>query len=313
MPFTRDYLEPAVNLFVDAYREEKKQNPLLPDRAIREREHVFNGIETMIENPGVIVLENNRLAGYMLTGPQFTFKGQQAVLVPVYCHSSIPADKKDIYQRMYMYLADIWAKNGRHIHVISHFAHDVLLKETLFQLGFGAFLAERIRDFSTVSNADEIEITEEKDYKKLIDIQKEHLRYYPDSPIFISKEAELQDIESSLKAFSDAGDIFLVYYNNNVPCGLFILGALKIGIEGFLLQNTNTAQIKSAYARPEVRGKDIGKALLQRAIDWSREHGYDRLFVEHETANYYGGKFWNKHFSPYIYFSLRYIDNTINY
>jgi GNAT superfamily N-acetyltransferase len=90
-----------------------------------------------------------------------------------------------------------------------------------------------------------------------------------------------------------------------------IVGNSTIDGEGFLLQNTNTAQIKSAYARPDIRRKGIGKALLQRGIAWSQAHGYERIFVEHETANFSGSIFWQKYFNPYLYFSMRYIDNTI--
>ncbi len=90
-----------------------------------------------------------------------------------------------------------------------------------------------------------------------------------------------------------------------------ILGKSAISAEGFLLQHTNTAQIKSAFARPGARGQGIGRALLQYAIEWSRQGGYERLFVEHETANLSGGAFWRKHFTPFVYFSMRYIDLTI--
>ena len=71
-------------------------------------------------------------------------------------------------------------------------------------------------------------------------------------------------------------------------------------------------QIKSAYVRPELRGKGVGTALLQRALQWSQAQGYDRVFVEHETANLYGGNFWGKYFIPYVYASMRYIDTTLS-
>jgi hypothetical protein len=50
---------------------------------------------------------------------------------------------------------------------------------------------------------------------------------------------------------------------------------------------------------------------LQHAIEWSRQQGYERLFVEHETANIYGGNFWSSYFRPYLYASMRYIDTTL--
>jgi GNAT superfamily N-acetyltransferase len=89
------------------------------------------------------------------------------------------------------------------------------------------------------------------------------------------------------------------------------VGKSTIDGEGFLLQETNTAQIKSAYTRPEMRGKGIGVALLQRAIEWSQQQGYERVFVEHETANIAGSRFWSRYFTPYLYYSMRYVDNQL--
>ena len=313
VPFIQDYLESAVNLFINNYKNERKKNPLLPLRAINEPEWILNSIKAFLDNPGVAVLKNDRVIAYMVTGFLFPFKGQNAVLVPEYCHGSVLTDRKELYQRMYMQLADGWAKSRRNIHIVGHFAHDIVLQETLYQLGFGAILAEQIRDFSEVNGPPEVNIVEEKDFEKLIDIDIEHLSYYPNAPIFIWKDTDRKAIVSGLESHSNNGDAFFVYYEQEKPCAYVIVGASTIGAEGFLLQNTNTAQIKSAYAQPHVRGKGIGKALLQCTVRWSREHGYERLFIEHETANYYGGNFWCKHFNPYVYFSLRYIDNTIDY
>jgi GNAT superfamily N-acetyltransferase len=117
---------------------------------------------------------------------------------------------------------------------------------------------------------------------------------------------------AELEAHAQQGDTFFVYDEQDEPCAYMIVGESTIDGEGFLLEQTNTAQIKSAYARPEVRGKGIGTALLQRAIAWSQQQGYARLFVEHETANIYGGNFWSSHFRPYLYASMRYIDTTLH-
>jgi GNAT superfamily N-acetyltransferase len=117
---------------------------------------------------------------------------------------------------------------------------------------------------------------------------------------------------AELEAHAQQGDVFFVYDEQDEPCAYMIVGESTIGGEGFLLEQTNTAQIKSAYVRPEVRGKGIGAALLQRAIAWSQQQGYARVFVEHETANVYGGNFWCTYFSPYLYASKRYIDITLD-
>ena len=313
VPFRQQFLEPVVDLFINSYKEEKRYNHLLPDRVVREPEWILKSLEHLVENPGVAVMADNRLIAYMLTEIYFPFKGQNAVKVPEYGHASIPEDRDELYRLMYMNLAGEWAKKGKHIHIIGHFAHDSVLKETLYQLGFGAFLSERLRDFTPVNVDNEVNIVQEKDYRKLVDLHLEHYRYYPESPIFIIHGHNEDTIEPDLKKHAEQRDIFLVYYEKDVPSGYFILGDSRLGHEGFLLQDTKSAQIKAAFVKPDIRHKGIGETLLCHAIKWSQENGFERLFVEHETANYYGGKFWNKHFDPYLYFSLRYIDNTIDY
>ena len=309
--FTQGYLEPAVELFIESYKHEQTHSPLLPSRVIDEPAWIHGVLQSKLANPGVAVVEQNRLLAFMVTGDYFEWKGQQAAIVLEYCHSAVVAQKRAFYQRMYMSLAQEWANQHIHLHLICHFAHDTILQETLYQLGFGAILAERLRDCSPVDERHDLVIRVEQDVSKLITLQTEHNRYYPQAPIFIRKPTETQEVLAELKAHAQQGDTFFVYYEQDEPCAYMIVGTSTIGGEGFLLEQTNTAQIKSAYARPEVRGKGIGRALLQRAIGWSHQQGYERVFVEHETANVYGGNFWGNYFTPYLYASMRYIDTTL--
>jgi GNAT superfamily N-acetyltransferase len=311
VPFSQDYLEPAVALFIDTYKGEQAHSPLLPSRVIDEPAWIRGVLQSKLANPGVAVVEQNRLLGYMLTGDQFQWKGQQAAIILEYCHGAVVAQRRALYQRMYMALAQEWVNQHIHLHLIRHFAHDTILQETLYQLGFGAILAERLRDVSPVTERHDLAIRVEQDVIKLIALQTEHNRYYPQAPIFILKPTDTQDVLVELEAHTQQGDVFLVYDEQAEPCAYMIVGESTNGGEGSLLAQTNTAQIKSAYARPEVRGKGVGAALLQRVIEWSQQQSYERLFVEHETANIYGGNFWGTYFSPYLYASMRYVDTTL--
>jgi GNAT superfamily N-acetyltransferase len=311
VPMTREYLEPAIELLVENYKHEQEKSPLLPSRLIAEPGWIYRELEARLTRPGVAVVEGDRLLGYMLTGFQFPWKGQQAVLVPEYCHSAVEEQKRELYQQMYMHLSGQWVDRQFHLQMIGYFAHDTILQETIYQLGFGAILAEQLRDCSPLNERHELEVREERDVNKLLDIQIEHNKYYSKAPIFIRKPTDPDEVLDELETHARQGDVFLVYYEQEQPCAYMIVGTSTLGGEGFLLQHTNTAQIKSAYARPDSRNQGIGKALLQRAIDWSQARGYERIFVEHETANFYGSIFWHKHFNPYVYFSMRYIDNTI--
>jgi GNAT superfamily N-acetyltransferase len=212
---------------------------------------------------------------------------------------------------MYGAVAQVWVNQHTHLHLIRHFAHDAVLQETLYQLGFGAILAERLRDFSAVDGRDDVVIHEEQDIGRLTNIQTEHNLYYPNAPIFIQKPSGIEEVVAELQEHVQNGDIFLVYEEDHEPCAYMIVGESARDAEGFLLEQTNTAQVKSAYVRPEIRSKGIGSALLERAIQWSKHQGYCRLLVEHETANMSGGNFWGKYFAPYLYSSMRYIDNAL--
>jgi len=309
--FTQNHLEPAVKLFVEGYRKERDSSPLLPSRVIDEPECIHSSLNSLVANPGIALLHRGQLVAFMLTGFQFPFKGQKAVLVPEYCHASILSDREELYQIMYMRLAGEWIESHIHLHLIAHFAHDTTLQASLYRLGFGAIVAEELRDFSEVQDVREVDIVEEAEVGRLLDIDIESSHYYRGAPIFILKSTGRSEHLTALESAARQGDTFFVYYEHNEPCAYLSVGESVTEEEGFLLRGTNTAQIKSAYARQHVRRTGIGKALLQSAIDWSKEHGYERLFVEHETANYFGGNFWSQYFTPYLYASMRYIDNAI--
>jgi GNAT superfamily N-acetyltransferase len=311
VPFTQAHLEPAVALFIEAYRQEQGESPLLPSRTIDDPGWIRGALQSHLDNPGVAVIEQGHLLAYMLTGPQFPWKGQRCALVPEYGHSASVRQKQALYQSMYMCLAQEWVKRGLHIHLIAHLAHDRILQETLYQLGYGAILAERLRDLSPIATRGDIAITEERDVGRVVALEMEHNQYYPKSPIFLQQDASALQVRADLEAHIAQGDAVLVYNDGPQPGAYIIVGTSSQNEEGLLLRNTNTAQIKTAYARPKCRGKGIGAALLYRAILWAESRGYARLFVEHETANVYGGNFWRKHFTPYVTISMRYVDNTL--
>jgi len=313
VPFTMDHLSAAVELFVCDYRREQKESPLLPSETIDHVERIYDSIKPLLTKPGVAVLSDTQLVGFMLSGYRFPFKGQEAMLVPEYCHASILPDRRELYQIMYMHLADEWVRSHTHLHIIGHFAHDAILWESLYQLGFGAIIAEALRDLSAVQGAHVTDIIEESDVGRLLHISIEDSLYYRDAPTFLVQQTETGERQVILESSIRQGDTYFAFYENDeadayLGVGESASGALK---EGFLLADTRTAEIKNAFVRPHIRGRGIGKSLLQCAVDWSAEHGYQRLFVEFETANYFGGNFWRRHFTPYLYFTMRYIDSTI--
>jgi GNAT superfamily N-acetyltransferase len=311
VPFEKRMADEAINLFRSAYQHEKEHNALLPDRALNDKAWIKQAMLLTNCNLGVAALAGEKMVGYMLANFIFDFKGQHAVIVREFSHASISKDKDTIYQLMYASLGEELLSKGLNLHIIWHFAHDDILKETLFQLGFGAFIAGQLRDLSSIYCDENIRIVEEADFLSVAKLHVEQSKYYLDSPVFIIKNTDQASIREDLIKHAELGHTVLVYYENKAPAAYFITGACDETEEGFLLHNSNTAQIMSAYAKPSARGRGIGKALLAKSIDWAREEGYKTLFVSHETANIYGGNFWRKHFHPYLYCSMRYIDNRV--
>jgi len=311
--FTGDRLSAAVELLACDYRREQEESPLLPSEPIDDADLVYNAIKPLLSNPGVAVLRDNQLIAFMLSGYRFPFKGQKAIIVPEYCHASVLPDRSQLYQIMYMRLASEWVRDDIHLHIIGHFAHNTVLRESLYQLGFGAIIAEALRDLSQVQGAHTTDIVEETDVERLLHISMEDSRYYWDAPIFLVRGTERDECRAALQSSVRQGDTFFVFCENDKADAYLGVGESASGTlkEGFLLRETCTAEIKNAFVKPHIRGRGIGKSLLQRAVDWSIGHGYRRLFVEFETANYFGGNFWRRHFTPYLYFSMRYIDSTL--
>lgn len=313
VPFTANHLEAAVGLFVDEYRREQGESPLLPSKTIDNIERIYDSIKLLLTKPGLAVLRETQLVAFMLSGYRFPSRGLEAMLVPEYCHASILPYRNELYQIMYMHLANEWIRNHIHLHIIGHFAHDSILRESLYQLGFGAIIAEALRDLSEVQDANIPAIVQETDVERLVDISIEDSRYYREAPIFLVNTTNRNERRAVLESSIGNGDTYFVFYENNEAQAYLGVGESASGAvrEGFLLRGTCTAEIKNAFVKPHVRGRGIGTSLLQRAVDWSVEHGYKRLFVEFETANYFGGNFWRRYFRPYLYFSMRYVDSTI--
>jgi GNAT superfamily N-acetyltransferase len=314
--FTEDHVDKAVDLFLKSYSWEREVNPLLPIHPLLEPKRIGNELRLISQvGPGVAFFQEGKMISFMVTGKIFSFKGQKAALIPEYAHGTeidmdVPWDC--LYRQMYKELSAQWLKEGIHLHLLGFLAHDQELKNILFQLGFGAIIAERIRDLSDIHTIGGGLAPERVgDPDKLEEIHREHHAFYPESPIFIKKSLEKEELRKELQSYNDNGDALFAYPEKEGIGGYLAVGESTGNREGFLLQNTNTAQIKTAYVKPELRHQGVGTLLLNKGIEWARQEGFDALIVEHETANTFGSAFWGKYFEPYVYFAMRYIDNTL--
>jgi GNAT superfamily N-acetyltransferase len=312
-------IESARALFVDAWARERENSPDLPvlplgsDQALRLR------LEGCAKAPGVAAYSGGDLVGYLCECARFVWKGQRVALCREHAHAAAGAlsrwDRRRVYQEMYAELAKTWVAAGVHLHIVCHFAGDTGLTDTLFGLGFGAILAENLRDMSPVPagvrDGGEACVALLQDPGEMHAIVREHKRYYRESPIFLPKDDSAQAVQADIDELGHPDDACFVCRVDGKPVAYFVVGECTGKDEGSLLGGTNTAQAKSAYAVPEYRGRGVGRHLLARSVAWATERGFDRLFVEHETANIQGSAFWQAHFAPYLFVSMRYVDSTV--
>ena len=315
-------------LFHDAYRRARRANPLLPRLTTDHEARLRRRVERAFAHGGVAAWRGDVLRGFMIAGPSFDFRGSTAALVPEYAHAVAEGEEAALVGPRYAAVAERLAREGVPLHLIGHFTADAATTSTLLELGFGAVVRERLRDLSDVAVPDAVarmargraehdawlarveRVPPEAPWDALAPLAAEHAAYYRGSPLFVVKDASLEAAVADLEAHRAAGDAAFVVRDGDAPLAYLIVGPCPGETEGRLLHGTATAQVRSAFVVPAARRGGIGGALLQHAVAWARDAGFERLFVEHETANLPGAAFWRRHFEPYLVFSMRYVDRS---
>ncbi len=306
VPFSPDLVESAVGLFAATYANARDAVPMLPPDSAERRQWITAEIRGGLTGSGAALLDGEELVGYMLATPPFAFKAQRASMIRDFAHSSIERESRCIYQLLYPVVAEELRAQGANLHLIGHFSHDAVLTQTLFELGFGAVVEEELRTLTPIPRGDLPAVDREFEASRISSLIQEQARYYESSPIFIAKHWDDDTVPIEPPDGDPAGNALFVHREDGLPVAYLVVGRCSGIDEGFLLQRTNTAEVLTAYAQPAVRGRGVGKALLSAAIEWTSVHGFERLFVEHEAANVIGGNFWQRHFSSYLWFSMRY-------
>jgi len=309
-------------LFRAGYVRAARAKPLLPPLTPEHEARLFARVRSTFEHGGVAAWRGGSLVGYMVAGPSFQMRGLTTSLVPEYGHAVAADEDAALYGALYAATAERLVREGVHLHLIGQFAAERATAAQLVDLGFGAVVAERLRDLSDVATADATangrdalderihRMPRDASWERLAPLAAEHAAYYRQSPLFLVKDDALETAAADLEEHRRAGDALFAYVTDGEPRAYLVVGPCHGTSEGRLLAHTNTAQVRSAYAVPAVRRGGIGAALLQRAVAWAREAGFERMFVEHETANLEGGPFWRRHFSPFLLFSMRYVGRT---
>lgn len=307
--FAERHIDAAVDLFLTSYRAERRHCQILPPTPFGDETRLWESIAALAETGGVAATEGGDLVGYLFYGYQFPFKGQSTVMVPEIGHAAVPEAADRVYPHMLARIGEAWAEQRASLHILGYLAHDADLETRLYRLGYGQILTERLRDLSAVGADPAIDVELSDDLGTLAALDAEHRRYYTGSPIFVNKPAgDRETLVRDLTEEQARGSAFFVHRRDDKPVAYFVVGPSAQNGEGLLLRATNSAQIRGAYVRPAYRGRGIGRALLDACVRWAGDHGFDRMLVEHESANLPGRAFWSRYFTPFVRYTMRYVE-----
>lgn len=308
----KHHIEDAAKIVADNYQRELKYVPFLPNNDFYNYFH--HSISEMVKsNYGVAAIQNSKLVGFLSGICINAHKGlNRGILCPIHAHGAA-GDKKDIYQRMYESISEIWVRNGCLTHSISVFAHEKETIDTWFHLGFGNRCVDAMRPLTEVSGMKpipyQIRLATESDAESLLPLAVEDHLYFSRAPLFmpVMDKMTIDDVKEDLTS----KDRFTwIAFHNEKP-----VARMSIRRGGanypFVAEDIKTMNVCAAYALEEVRGTGVSAVMLNIIVQWVRSNGYERLGVDYESFNRNGSRFWEKHFTPFAYCMFRRLDERI--
>jgi GNAT superfamily N-acetyltransferase len=307
-PFSEDYIDDTAKLFAAYYESHRSLQPLLPEKDIRRQ--VPAVLSSLVNNPGVAAFRKGTLVGYMIetnTAENFMSK-RTAFCIDLCAHCAVEEEKEVIYQKMYEQLSRIWVGNRYHTHEISYFSNDKVLSFAFYRLGFGMTHFELLRELEPIDGGNtDVLIRRLESEEPIKALNRGHHFYYPNPPLFWIPHDEYDENEED-GILSGEIEVFAAFDRDETVA---FFSVKKESAESWLLNDKRNVRITGAFAKEEYRHRGIGKALLREVIDWAVQNGCDRLYVEGESANIYGGNFWMKHFTPVVFSVRRCVDERI--
>jgi GNAT superfamily N-acetyltransferase len=316
--FERAHLGEAANLFALRHRANRETEVLLPSAYTEPR--VARGLleEELDRHPsGVAALRDGRLAGYLIGNLGFDFM-EPLVSVNPQGLAIAPGEDAELIRAMYATAAVRWVRNGYFEHQFYVATADAEATGALFSLGFGLYGAYNRRDLSPLAGqAAEIEIRR-LGPERLDDVEMLRnglRRYNASSPIFhplIWRTGD--DLERALEAerrgMADERHAYFIAYEDARPVGLMIFTPPP----DYPLTPDGAVYLHVAFVYEGARAGGIGTALVNRGLEWAREHDYSLCTLSYYAPNLLGARFWQgKGFLPLGYALERRIDERIGW
>ena len=299
-PYCEEHMPEILELWKNQYQAELSEKGFLPNMwRLRSNE-----IKAFLRGQSghehfAVATKGGEVVGYMFF-QVFPFHGEATAFCPIMGHAEKGA-RREVLERLYQSLSEGLVAKGVLSHIITYFAHDKVVEDAVFALGFGLVVIDAFRStkcIQSISSPVGVKIVKATpdnvcDVKALGEESRE---YYSRAPIFLNRSSKPQEYYQGLLDSSDVA-VYLAFVDEQ-PVGF--MGVRRNKELRFVdLCDTKTALIDEvgAYTKPAYRGRDIGTTLLSRCLEWCRLNEITVVHVDFESANLLARSFWLKFFT----------------
>lgn len=203
-------------------------------------------------------------------------------------------DPTGLYGRMYAELATEWRDAGVTVHDVEVPALPAV-ESAWFDLGFGrrtCFAVRATRDAPVRAGfiRVEVRIGGEDDLDAIARLALSEAEVRNEPPLFAQQlELRVEDFARAHRDLFRQGAVHFLARVNGHDLGLLTLEFIS---PAPLLTADDAPFIGPTGVDPASRGTGVGRALVDAALRWSREHDFDRIGVSYNTANLSSRPFW---------------------
>jgi len=302
-----EHLEDAARLVAARYRALRGQVPSLPPR-YEDTDTIAGLLHGLGEPAGVAAFEAGRLIGFLTGFVLSEFLGKRSFYSPEWANGVQSGNSRRIYEEMYRHISARWIADGCAIHAVTLMTNDREGVEGWQWLGFGLACVDGVRDLSPVPcGPAEVEVRQAgpQELAEVTAFGQALEQHMAAPPAFWIHDAE--DYRAWLEQPDHAA---WLAYEGGAAAGCL---GLELGSAGGcdIVRDEKTVGITLAFTRQNTRCRGIATALLNQALAWARDHGYQRCAADWEAMNPPANRFWTGRFDVVCYSLIRWIDERI--
>lgn len=249
---------------------------------------------------GLAVVDDGELLAFQV-GRVLDGRGGKWAYTPDVGHAAPRDSSGRIRERLYTGLADVWVGGACPEHVVNILADDGDAQMAFARLGFGHLVVDLVRDLEPVPDVELpagtlVRRAEGRDAGALVALDAGLRRHLQAAPVFL-RLGPAATAEVQRRHVEDPAQATFIAERDGRPVAFLRIGPCATDV-AMIVRAPTTASITAAFTEPVFRGDGVASALLDAAVGWARDGGYERCAVDHESANREAGRFWVRHFQP---------------